>query len=487
MTSMQTPDSLSPGSLVGPWCIERPAGQGTFGVVYRAVRAGHPGSEPVALKIANSPQDPRFVREVHLLSRIQHPAVPRMQDRGWWQPAGGPMHPYLVMQWVEGLPLYEWAHFARPSSLGMLRVIAQVAWALAATHAAKAVHRDVKGDNVLVTLEGQAFLMDFGAGTWEGAPRLTFDGPLPPGTREYRAPQPLRFHWEFRRHRTALYAATPADDVYALGVTAYRLVTGVYPPPGTDPELRRAKHPVARPLRLLPQALNARVTPELAALIERMLAEEPEARGTARQIAEAAEEAVRQSSPRADGPLVGAEPRGTRATRGRAMRPSAGEVRESAAPREPTRAHKSGQAVAAAGVLLAMGLFVVVSREQEPGATEELAPEQPRDAGSGLDGGTQGVGEEVLSAPVAARVQPHSRRAIELDMPRKPLPGQIKPDKKGVCLSRAQIVINGGCWHALRDARPPCGEDGYEWQGDCYTPVMEKLRQPTSEPRESTP
>jgi serine/threonine protein kinase len=468
---------------VGPWRIEQPAGQGTYGVVYQARRAGHPGSEPVALKIASFPQDPRFAREVQLLSRIAHPSVPELKDRGWWQPPGGPLHPYLVMQWVEGLPLYEWARFERPSSRQVLRVLAQVAWALDATHAAAAVHRDVKGDNVLVGPDGQASLMDFGAGTWKGAPRLTHDGPMPPGTREYRSPKALRFHWEHRRNLNALYEVTPADDVYALGVTAYRLVTGVYPPPGTDPEGRLEKYPVARPTRLLPQSLNAWVVPELASLIERMLADEPQARGSARQVAEAAEEAATKAGSKADRPLMGPDPVRVSATPGPAPKPAAEPVQVRSKPPTLPSEHRSSRAVVTLGVLLAMAIVAVLCPSPAVEAPNALARAEQQDAGTEEDGGTLGLGEEARTAPVSASAQPNSRRGVALDMPRKPLPGQLRTDGKGVCPIRGYVAINGGCWIAMRDVQAPCGEAGYEWRGDCYYPAFETQRPPTSEPQ----
>jgi hypothetical protein len=63
MKDTQTSDSLQPGDLVGPWRVEGYAGRGSDGVLYRAQRAGRPGSGPVALKIAVFPSDLRFGRE----------------------------------------------------------------------------------------------------------------------------------------------------------------------------------------------------------------------------------------------------------------------------------------------------------------------------------------------------------------------------------------------------------------------------------------
>ena len=164
------PAFLQPGTLVGPWRIEGYAGRGTYGVVFKARRAGHPASALVALKMALYPFDPRFFREVELLSRTRHPSVPELLDRGWWHSGEGFIHPYLVIQWINGSPLYEWARVHDPSSRQVLHVVAQVAWGLEVLHRAGGLHRDLKGDNILVEPEGRAFLTDFGSGTWTARP-----------------------------------------------------------------------------------------------------------------------------------------------------------------------------------------------------------------------------------------------------------------------------------------------------------------------------
>jgi serine/threonine protein kinase len=133
------------------------------------------------------------------------------------------------MEWVEGMDLYAWAERNKPSSSEVARVLAQVARALAATHAAGGVHRDVKGENIRVDSTGRARLVDFGAGSYAGAERITREG-LPPGTDAYRSPEA----WEFELHRPrntpVVYEVKPADDVYSLGVCGWRLLTGGYPP-----------------------------------------------------------------------------------------------------------------------------------------------------------------------------------------------------------------------------------------------------------------
>ncbi len=297
------PAFLPPGTRVGPWRVVSRRGRGAYGVVYRAVREGCEPEGFVALKLAVMERDPRYAREVEVLSRIHHPGVPRPRDQGDWVSPGGRLYPYSAVEWVDGTPLYEWAFTSHPSMAEMLRVLAQGARALEATHAAGGVHRDVRGDNMWVRGLGEhAMLTDFGTGHHKGAEGLP-PWPLPPGTSAYRSPESWQFAQRYGRQRRAQYAARAADDLFALGVTAYRLVTEQYPPP-TEPSLDRAQVWYVEGEELTaPIEINGRVPPELNALILRLLSVNPEVRGTARELAEALERAAQPeeaaASPRA--------------------------------------------------------------------------------------------------------------------------------------------------------------------------------------------
>ncbi len=261
--SQVDPLCLPVGMRVGPWRVLGWGGRGSYGTLYRVERAGHEQQGSFALKLAISPADPRFEREAHLLSIIRSLCVPRLVAQGVWEHPSG-AYPYLVMDWVDGEPLYPWAARRNPTLGQGLGVLAQVARALEATHAAGGVHRDVKGDNVLVRpADGWVFLTDFGAGHFRGAATLT-SKLLPPGTPAYRSPEAWGFLEVFRRHPTVHYPASACDDLFALGVMAYRLVTDEYPPspfPGErGSEVWREGGPGPRP----PRELNPRVSPESA-------------------------------------------------------------------------------------------------------------------------------------------------------------------------------------------------------------------------------
>jgi serine/threonine protein kinase len=408
------------------------------------------------------PSDPRFHHEVELLSRNRHAGIPRLLDHGSWHASADVAHPYFAMEWIRGRTLYEWARMHNPTCREVLQVLAQLAWALEELHKGECLHRDVKGDNILVEPEGRAVLTDFGSGTWKGAPSLT-ERVIPPNTREYRSPESLRFEWAHWRTQGAHYESHPADDLYALGVAAYRLVTGVYPPPGTDPEQLKAQFEDPLPQRLPAHEFNKRVVPELSALIEKMLAKEPEARGLAREIAKAAESAVEQARPETNVPLLDLE--GLEAV----------PLQVLTEPRMPSWRSRLRTAAIVGGFVLLV--VAVVWRPSTPQAgLPMMAQLEEPDAEWAPDAGTRGLGDDSLIARVDSPDVPAGPEPISRDIPRQPLPGQ----QRSPCQRKGEVTINGGCWVLQADVEPPCGEGEYEWQGACYRPVGIQSRPPTS-------
>ncbi|HEX8705169.1 MAG TPA: serine/threonine-protein kinase, partial [Myxococcaceae bacterium] len=258
---------LTPGTRVGAWRVKAWQGQGGNGAVYRAERGIWGRAEQGALKVSLSVWNWRMEREVELLSRLNHPSIPRLLDPGGTQSPAGSDYPYFAMEWVQGTPLYTWAEQTAPSGRQVCRVMAQLARALEAVHAAGAVHRDVKGDNVLVRLSDRLpVLIDFGSCHFAGAQRLTWQS-LPPMTPEYFSPQAMLFYLRSLREPDGYYLPSPADDLYALGVTAYRLVMGQYPAcidaRQDEQGTWQATSPDVRPLL----ESNARVEPALREVI----------------------------------------------------------------------------------------------------------------------------------------------------------------------------------------------------------------------------
>jgi predicted Ser/Thr protein kinase len=450
---------LPSGTEVGPWRLVHHRGGGFNGLVYRAEPMGRAGQEPVALKLATLPGDERFEREVALLSLVRHPNVPRLRDSGVWTLPNGVSLPYLVMDWIDGVSLYEWAMQQPRTSRQVLRVLAQLARALEAMHRAGCMHRDVKGDNVLVTAEGRAFLMDFGSGKFKGARLLTHEL-LAPGTAQYRSPQAQRFQWAYRLQTGISYEHTEADDVYALGVAAYRVVTGLYPPSGFD--LARAVDPAQppQPSRQPPKKL-ATVSPELNALILRMLSEAPENRGSIGEVAQALEQAAEQANSKADVPIIR-----------RPRRPASG--------RSVRQGLQStlGFAAAVGGTVLALcTVWVVLSREQRAPVAQPM-----READKG-DHGAVALGDSASQAPEATTMRPVASTGLGLEMPRRPFNGQLVPPCQGL---EVEIELTPGqkdtrsCWIEVKATPEKCKTKGYEYRGGCYLPTYPSPKVPQS-------
>ncbi len=465
-----TQDAPAIGSLVGPWLILERLGSGNFGTLYKAQRAGLPRSPFVALKMARNPQDPRFPREAALLQCCPHSSIPHYESQGVWTSPEDVEYPYIVMEWVEGLSLYDWHRQHPHTSREVLHVLAQVASALAAAHANGAVHRDVKGGNIRVTAQGRAVLVDWGSGWLSGAPALT-DTTAPPGTTAYRAPEQRLFIWKSRKDLEARWAAKHSDDLYSLGVTFYRLVTGEYLPPFTDGGV-----PVAG-RKVLPPSAMVTVSAELEALIVRLLSEDPKARGTAEQTARDAAVLARTAGPEVDRPILPA-PSAQFPKEGGAhgSEPSASDEPSDSAPAIYLRLVASWAAAAMVGGLV-VGMMLKPSRplpsEPEPSepapwiATPEEIKQFAPDAG---------VSEEALSTAhdVPQAVVPHF--TVGRPMLKKPLQGQRRPP-----CGRGETPINGGCWVEVGREKPPCGDKMFEHEGYCYFPAFDEQRQPTSD------
>ncbi|QSQ28155.1 serine/threonine protein kinase [Pyxidicoccus parkwayensis] len=448
-------------------------GRGSFGIVFRAVHALQHDAEAVALKLAVNLWDARFAREAELLSRIHHPAVPRLLDHGHWQPRQTLSFPWLVMEWIEGLPLYEWAYAQRPSSRQVLQLLARLARALDATHSAGGLHRDVKGENILVRLsDAQPFLTDFGSGHFLGAATLTAPA-FPPGTLAYRSPEAWRFIPRSGKIPAVPYSPRSADDLFALGVTAYRLITGKYPPvPNPENEEAWLWLPEEH-ARWTARVCNARCIPELSALVSRMLSLRPDARGSVREMAEALEQAARRAGREADVPLfTGEEPRPA------GLFPRPQHVTVQRPPRPPRLPWLAAAGLGGALALSAAGLLSV-SRSEEP-ATPQLAEQE-----ESKDGGTVAVGDSALTARVEPERAPSEWSPIAVELPPKPLPGQQRSDSSGRCPGKLQVAINGGCWRKLPVDLKDCdAADSFEYRGACYLPVLARERPATSGPAE---
>jgi subtilisin family serine protease len=280
-------------------------------------------------------------------------------------------------------------------------------------------------------------------------------------TPEYLSPQAARFYLRSQPHPEDYYAPSPADDLYALGVTAYRLVMGQYP---GRMEARRDEQghwqvPSADLRPLLED--NSQVEPRLRQVLVRLLSEAPEARGTAGQVAQALEAL-------AGGTGEGAE---------RPARPEA-VVR-------PWN-KKRWLAVAAAGAC-AVGLWSW-QREPRPPAHRSASTQQTSDA-QAPEAGTTALGDSSTTKPQDSTSPATDKSPVAQAPPPEPRMERARPDKRGRCPGPDQVPINGGCWLELPSmSAERCTDNGNVlFKGKCYVPAFAPAQKtpPTSSPAEA--
>ena len=199
-----------PLERLGPYRILERIGAGGMGVVYLA-EADYDGvRKQVAIKAIPWSFDPnmvrRFQQERRILAGLEHPNIARMLD------AGTDGVPYLVMEYVDGLPLKRYAAEQSLSLTGRLKLFRQICDAVAYAHRKLIVHRDLKPGNILVTAEGVPKLLDFGIAQLldESRAEATVTAMMTPhyASPEQRAGSPI----------------TTASDIYSLGVILGELV-----------------------------------------------------------------------------------------------------------------------------------------------------------------------------------------------------------------------------------------------------------------------
>ena len=215
----------------------------------------------------------RFRAEAHHAGSLSHPNIAQVFDYG---EARATEPGYLVMELVEGLSLTRILDDGPLPPGDAMDVVAQAARGLAAAHQAGLVHRDIKPGNLLVRLDGLVKITDFGIATAAGENPVTQPVTQPGmliGTPAYLAPE-----------RISGVPATPATDLYALGVVAHQCLTGQVPFAG-EPLAVALAH-LDRGIPPLPPS----VPPAVAALVADLTRQDPAARpGSAWDVAVRAE------------------------------------------------------------------------------------------------------------------------------------------------------------------------------------------------------
>jgi len=251
-------------ALAGRYRIIRELGQGGMATVYLAEDLKH--HRQVAIKVlrpdlAATIGPERFAREIEVAARLQHPHILGLLDSG-----DADSFFYYVMPFVEGETLRD--RLARSGELPVpeaVRLLSEIADALAVAHRAGVVHRDIKPENVL--LSGRhAMVMDFGVAKAlteaAGSQQLTTAG-VALGTPAYMAPE----------QASADPTMDARVDIYALGVLGYEMLTGHTVFPGLNPQQTLAAHVTQTPTPVGQQ--RSGLSPALEAVVMRCLAKRP--------------------------------------------------------------------------------------------------------------------------------------------------------------------------------------------------------------------
>jgi serine/threonine protein kinase len=208
-----------PDEQFGPYRAIRLLGRGGMSAVYLAERIDGRFDKTVAVKVmaahlAGSDFRRRFETEGRFLAALRHPHITSLLDGG----VSSSGHPYLAMEYVEGLALDEDCDRRNLNLEERLRLFLQVADAVDYAHRSLILHRDLKPGNILVTRDGNSKLLDFGtAALLSGSTAVTVTrGRMM--TPRYASPEQLR------GERPGI-----GSDVFSLGVILYELLTGAWP------------------------------------------------------------------------------------------------------------------------------------------------------------------------------------------------------------------------------------------------------------------
>jgi tetratricopeptide (TPR) repeat protein len=271
------------GSWLGPYRIDGVLGRGGMGAVYRAFREDDQFRKQVAIKViprmlAGPDVVARFRSERQILANLEHSNIARLFDGGTTDGI-----PYLVMEYVEGVPITQYVREKNLSIPDRLRLMQSVCGAVLYAHRSLVIHRDLKPANILVTADGIVKLLDFGVAKLvdpAADTALTSEMMMTP---DYASPEQIRGQ-----------PVTTASDVYSLGVVLYEVLTGERPYRITNANLHDLERVVCkteprRPstIETLPSRMRRRLAGDLDNIVLMALRKDVSRRyGSAEQLSE---------------------------------------------------------------------------------------------------------------------------------------------------------------------------------------------------------
>jgi serine/threonine protein kinase/TolB-like protein len=209
------------GRRIGAYKITQRIGRGGMATVYLASRADEQYEKQVAIKIllpelGSDELLRRFRNERQTLAKLDHPNIVKLLDGGSTEEG----LPYLVMDFVQGVPIDKYCDNHKLSTEERLRLFCQICAAVQCAHENLIVHRDLKPSNILITEDGSPKLLDFGISKVlqphnGSSVTQTLSRRMTPA---YASPEQVKGE-----------VVTPATDIYSLGVVLYELLTGHRP------------------------------------------------------------------------------------------------------------------------------------------------------------------------------------------------------------------------------------------------------------------
>jgi serine/threonine-protein kinase len=268
------PSAEAPGDTIGPYRLIRELGSGGMASVWLAERTDMLQGRQVALKLPHGAWKraglaERLAREREILATLEHPNIARLYDAG----VADDGQPWLALEYVEGEPIDRHAERKALDVPARLRLVLQVARAVAHAHAHLVVHRDLKPGNILVTDAGEVKLLDFGIA------KLLAQGVAAETALTQRSGRALTPDYAAPEQILGKPVGTAAD-VYALGVVLFELLAGQRPyrlkrdsPAALEEAILDADVP--RPSAVAPPTRRRALRGDLDAIVGKALKRDP--------------------------------------------------------------------------------------------------------------------------------------------------------------------------------------------------------------------